>query len=188
MHRRGTAPRDAVVRQKRTSRPRRHDQLIDEITTKSTHQSSKGSEMALSDQLSRLAARAKEFEDRASAANTKTKADLEQDVNKARESAQSQADALRKSAADSKGRISSWWDSVERSWNEHLSAVRKNVQDKKAEHDLKSAQRKADQADDDASFAIDYAYAAIEEAEYAVLDARLAHMEADDLTEAGASS
>ncbi len=39
---------------------------------------------------------------------------------------------------------------------------------------MKAAQRKADQADDDAAFAIDYTYAAIEEAEYAVLDAELA--------------
>ena len=42
----------------------------------------------------------------------------------------------------------------------------------------------ADQADDDAAFAVDYAYAAIEEAEYAVLDSELAHMEADDLADA----
>jgi len=137
--------------------------------------------MALSDQLSRLTARTKELEDRVSAANTKGKAELEKDVKNARESAQSQADALRKSAEASKGRISAWWDSVEKSWNEHLAAVRKSVQDRKAEHDLKAAQRKADQADDDASFAIDYAYAAIEEAEYAVLDAHLAHLEADDM-------
>ena len=33
-------------------------------------------------------------------------------------------------------------------------------------------------------FAIDFAYAAIEEAEYAVLDAELARMEADELSAA----
>ena len=137
--------------------------------------------MALSDQLSRLAIRAKELEDRAAAANEKGKADLEQDVRAARESAQAQAGALRKSAESSKGQISAWWDSVQRSWNDHLAAVRKSVDDRRAAHDLKAAQTAADQADDDAAFAIDYAYAAIEEAEYAVLDADLAHMEADEL-------
>jgi hypothetical protein len=40
---------------------------------------------------------------------------------------------------------------------------------------------RADIAEDDAVFAIDYAYAAIEEAEYAVLDASLARVEADEL-------
>jgi len=53
---------------------------------------------------------------------------------------------------------------------------------------VKAAQRKADQADDDAAFAVEFAYAAIEEADYAVLDARLAHMEADDVAEVNAAS
>jgi hypothetical protein len=70
---------------------------------------------------------------------------------------------------------------VQRSWNDHLAAVRKSVDDRRAAHDLKAAQKAADQADDDAAFAIDYAYAAIEEAEYAVLDADLAHVEVDEL-------
>jgi hypothetical protein len=137
--------------------------------------------MALSDQLSDLAARAKQLEDHAAAAKQKAKADLEADVNQARESAQARADALRQSAEAGKGRISAWWDGVQRSWNEHLAAVRKNAEDRRAAHDLKAAQRAAERADEDAAFAIDYAYAAIEEAEYAVLDADLAHMQADEL-------
>jgi hypothetical protein len=36
-------------------------------------------------------------------------------------------------------------------------------------------------AEQDASYAIDYAYAAVEEAEYAVLQAELARMDADQL-------
>jgi hypothetical protein len=54
--------------------------------------------------------------------------------------------------------------------------------------DLHRAQSKADNAEDDAAFAIDYAYGAIEEAEYAVLDAALARMDADELAGAGASA
>ena len=38
-------------------------------------------------------------------------------------------------------------------------------------------------AEDDARFAIDFAYSAIGEAEYAVLDASLARMEADEQSE-----
>jgi hypothetical protein len=140
--------------------------------------------MALSDQLTKLAARAKELEDRAAGAQTKAKNDLQKEVDQARDSAQAQADALRKSAEASKGKISAWWASVQKSWSDHLAAVRKDVKNKKAAHDVKAAQKVADQADDDASFAIDYAYAAIEEAEYAVLDAQLAHVEADELANA----
>ena len=95
--------------------------------------------MAVSDQLSRLSARTKELEDRAMAAKSKAKADLEQEVESAREAAQVQGDALRQSAEAHKGNISAWWDSVERSWNDHLAAVRKDFDDKRAAHDLKSA-------------------------------------------------
>jgi DNA anti-recombination protein RmuC len=137
--------------------------------------------MALSDQLTQLANRAKELEDRVAASTAKSKADLQQDVKNAREAAQSQGDALRKSAEDSKGKISAWWDSVQRSWNDHLAAVRENIDEKRSEHDLKTAQRAADSAEEDATFAIDFAFAAIDEAEYAVLDAELARMNADEL-------
>jgi hypothetical protein len=141
-----------------------------------------------SDELSQLAARAKELEDRAATSRQKAKGDLEQDVKRARDSAQAQAESLRQRAAARQGQISAWWDNLQRSWNENIASTRKAVDERKAEHDVKAAQRKADQADDDAAFAVEYAYTAIEEAEYAVLDAQLAHMEADDLAEVNAAS
>jgi len=62
--------------------------------------------MALSDQLTKLSARAKEAEDRAAAAQTKARADLEMDVKTARESAKARADQLSKIAEDQKGKLS----------------------------------------------------------------------------------
>jgi hypothetical protein len=143
--------------------------------------------MALSDQLGQLAARAKEVEDHAASAKGKAKADLEQELEASRQAAQVQADGLRQSAEARKGKISAWWDSVQDSWNEHLAAIRTDVDEKRASHDLSTAQKRADQADEDAAFAIDYAYAVIDEAEVAVLDARLARMDADELA-AGADA
>ncbi len=140
--------------------------------------------MAVSDELTKLAARAKEAEGRAAAARGKTKADLEQDVETARTSAQDQAEKLRKSADARKGKISVWWHDMQRSWDEHLAKIRDDIDQRKAEHDADRAVRRAERAADDAMFAIDYAYAAITEAEYAVLDADLARMEADELTTA----
>jgi hypothetical protein len=139
--------------------------------------------MALSDQLSDLVAKTKEVEDRVAAARQKTKADLQGDVDNARASSQAEADALHAQAEANKGKISAWWDRVQRSWHDHVGAVRKGHQERKAAHDAKAAQRAAEQADDDASYAIDYARAAIEEAQYAVLDALLAHRHADELAE-----
>jgi hypothetical protein len=142
--------------------------------------------MALSDQLTALSTRAKKLEDRANASKATTKADLEQDVKNARDAADAQGDALHKSAERNKDQLSACWLNMQQSWNEHLTHIRKSVDDKKAARDLRSAQSAAERADGDASFAIDYAYAAIEEAEYAVLDAELAHAEADALAQANA--
>jgi len=64
--------------------------------------------MALSDQLTMLAARAKAAEDRAAAAREQATVHLERDVATARASAEEQADKLRQTADERKGRISVW--------------------------------------------------------------------------------
>jgi hypothetical protein len=144
-------------------------------------------DVSASDQLSKLAARAKEAEDHAAAARAKAKTDLEQDVETARASAQAQAETLREKADASKGDISDWWSDIQSNWNQHIAVVHANVESKRAEHDLAKAERNAEIAEDDAMFAIDYAYGAIEEAEYAVLDAVLTRKEAEELS-AGAGT
>ena len=111
----------------------------------------------LSDELTKLAARANEAEARAKAAHNETKADLEQDIDSARASAQAQADKLRATTEESKGNISAWWTGVQRSWDERAAHVREHVDSKKAEHDVHTAQRRADNAEADATFAIDFA-------------------------------
>ena len=138
--------------------------------------------MALSDQLRRLANRAEEAEKNAAAASDKAKADLEQDRENSRAVAQQEAEQLREAADAGRGKISDWWNDVQRSWNEHIAQIQKNVESKKAEIDLDQAKRRADNAEADAEFAIEFAYTAIGEAEYAVLDANLARKEADELS------
>src|SRR4029079_10442568 len=108
--------------------------------------------MALSDQLSRLAARAKQAEDRAAAAQSKAKADLEKDVKASREAAQAQAAQLRKNAEADKSAVSEWWKNAQRSWTAHVDAVEQHISERRAEHDLKAAQRNAQSAEDDAAF------------------------------------
>ena len=143
--------------------------------------------MAVSDQLTKLADRAKEAEDRVAAAQGKARADLERDVENARTSAQEQADKLRATAEAKKGKLSVWWHDMQRSWHEHIEKIRSDIEERRAEHDGDRAQTRAEIAEDDAIFAIDFAYAAIEEAEYAVLNASLARMEADELAAAPAN-
>jgi hypothetical protein len=142
--------------------------------------------MAVSDNLTRLATRAKEAETRVAEVREEGRADLEKDVASARESAQEQAEKLRHSAEKSKAGISGRLSDVQRSWNEHIARVREDLEDKRAKHDVHVAQRRADDAQEYASFAADHAYSAVVEAEYAALDAVLARMDADQMSQEGA--
>lgn len=144
--------------------------------------------MALSDELTKLAARAKETETRAAEARSKARADLEQDVASAREEAKAQGEELRKAAAEAQGEISDWWVDAQRSWEERIGAVREDIERKKAAHDVGKARRRAERAESDAVLAIDAAYWAVVEADYAVLDALLARMDADDVAAAKGES
>jgi hypothetical protein len=140
--------------------------------------------MTLSEQLSKLATRTKELEDRATAARQQARADLQHDVEAAREASNANAEALGKAVDAKEAEISAWWTDVGRSWDTHIARVREKVDQKKDEHDLKAAQRDADDALAYASYLIDFTYAAVEEAEYAVLDAVLAQREVDELAAA----
>ena len=137
--------------------------------------------MALSEQLSKLSMRTKVLEDRAAAAEKEARADLERDVKTAREASEANAEALRKSIDNTKAEVWVWWDGVARAWNQHAATVRQHIDDGVAAHDLNAAQRDAQEADEYASYLIDYTQAAVEQAEYAVLDAYLAHKRADEL-------
>ena len=51
---------------------------------------------------------------------------------------------------------------------EHIAKIRADIESKKTEHGSDKVEKHAEHAERDASFAIEYAFAAIEEAEYAV--------------------
>jgi hypothetical protein len=137
--------------------------------------------MSLSDQLGKLAERAKQAETRAVAAQHKAASDLRADVAAARATAQAEAQKLRESAEDGRGEISDRRLSVQQTWSEYVDAVHRTIDEANAEVDLAQARRAADTAESDASYAIDYAYAMIEQAESDVLHAEYARMNADDL-------
>jgi len=98
--------------------------------------------MALSDQLARLADRAKQAETRAAAAQKKARTDLETDVSAARASAQAQAHKLRDTAEASEGKISDRWTDLQKTWNDHVDAVRDDIDERKAKHELMRRQRR----------------------------------------------
>jgi hypothetical protein len=140
--------------------------------------------MQTSDMLSALVSRAKQVEEHAAAARTQARAEVEQSADEARAAAQAQADKLRESATATEAHVSASWNDLQERWREHVAKMRRDIDDKKAVLDAKVAESRAEDAEGDALFAIDYAYATVEEAEYAVLDAISARMKADELAAA----
>jgi hypothetical protein len=135
--------------------------------------------VSASEQLYKLADRAKQSEENIERAKDKGQAELRTQVEQARQSSQQRAAELKVHASDAKTKASTWWGDVQDGWNQHIAKVRENVDDRTAERDVKRAEHRAERAEDDAEAAVDFAYAALEEAEYAVLDAGLARLDAD---------
>jgi DNA anti-recombination protein RmuC len=137
--------------------------------------------MSASEQLYKLADRAKQSEEKVAQAKEKTQADLRSQVQAARQSSQEHAAKLKSDVTDTKTKTSAWWSDVQKGWSDHVDKIRENVDDTMAEHDVDRAERRAEDAEGDAEAAVDFAYAALEEAEYAVLDAALARGDAEEL-------
>ncbi len=125
----------------------------------------------LSAQFEKLSDKAKQVAGEVSAAGSKTKDQLESDVTIARDRAAASAEQFKEGARAAVDKASSRWDEIRGKWQAHVAKVREDAQRKGAELDAKEADAEAEIALSYALDAIDFAAAAIEEAEYAALDA-----------------
>jgi hypothetical protein len=135
----------------------------------------------LSEQLIELSARAKKTEELVSAAQAKNQAALQSQ----REELQSSISAFKARAAAQTEELTqeaqSWWDETRTAVNDRFAKLRAKAEDHHAERDLKRAQHRADDAELDAAYAIDFALDVLDQAEYAIADAVIARAEADEL-------
>ena len=143
--------------------------------------------MSISDQLDKASAqmkglseKASEAEANANAAKAKDKAALEQRVDDAKAAAKQTSDDLKASAKEAKDETTQWWGQVQDNWNSHVAKVHKDVEEAKANRKADQAEKRAERAEANAAAAVEFAYAAIEEAEYQVLNAALARVDAED--------
>src|SRR4026209_1277982 len=130
--------------------------------------------------LARLTARARETEQKAADAARQTRTDLVKTVQAARAAAEAEAAQLKASAEVAKDQLSDAWAQQQQAWNDYVALLRQRIDQRKDEIDTVRAENRAESAEADAMFAIDFAYSAIEEAEYATLQAVLARSEATD--------
>ena len=135
--------------------------------------------MSLPDDFTKLREKVDKADQSIRAAVAKDEAELEAMVDDARKKADERAAVLRaklEEVADSDERQ---WHEVQSDWDEHVKRIRERMDAKKDAFDAKVAEHDAEWAKADAIDALDFASAAIEEAQYAVLDAVLARRKAD---------
>lgn len=136
--------------------------------------------MALSDQLSKFSAQAKSLEDSASAAEKRGKewlSERQSEVKSSLEQAQAEVAAQVQAHADE---VSKGWRKLQQSVSDDFDSLRENAGKRHAEHQAKRADRAADRAEEDAEDAIAFAIYSLEQAEYYVLAAAQARLDADD--------
>ncbi len=137
--------------------------------------------MALSDALAKMAAQAKEAEDKFHTAQTTQRAKLEEEVDKVRTATQERNTEFRARAGQTKFEVSSRWRDVQEHWHKQVQQMRSDMKQRRQELDASGAEMHAEMAEADADFAIAFATSAIEDAEYAALEAVLAREKANSL-------
>lgn len=136
--------------------------------------------MALSDQLAKLSAQAKSLEDSAAATEAKDKAKVaarKAEVEAKLNAAKAEAQAEGKADADD---VAAGWQKLRAKVSGDFDTLRENAGKRHATHQAKHTDRRADNAECDAEDAIEFAIYALEEAEYYVLAAAEARVEAVD--------
>jgi hypothetical protein len=142
--------------------------------------------MSASEQLDKASVQLKSLADRAGkawedaqAAMTEDQAQIAVKADAAKASAKASADNFKADAAGKQDEASNWWGEVQSNWKSHIDKVRADAAAAKADADAEILEMRAENAEAAADAAIEFAYAAVEEAEYQVLNAVLARMDAD---------
>lgn len=140
--------------------------------------------MALSDQLTELAARTKKLEDAAAANKAKSQAQLEQEREKLNANMQAQAQKIQSKVDKTQADAQAWWTETTKRFEQRRAEVRTKMDQHKAERKLDQAQHYADYMDNIAVDYVAWATYAVDAAEYAVTDAAIARKAADELVTA----
>lgn len=137
--------------------------------------------MALSDQLGRLSAQAKSFEDSVTAFNSDTRQKIADRRAEAKQSLEETRTRIGDRMVADQADFDASWASLQKSVSDSFDDLNRTLSDKRAARAEKRADRKAEAAEADAEDAIDFAVYALQEAEYAVLDAAYYRDQADEL-------
>jgi hypothetical protein len=133
----------------------------------------------VSEQLSDLSVRAKKAEDAAAAAKQEDAAKVQQREDQIKADAARRKASAQQHASAAEDSVASDWAKVSARAQSDVDGIRTKIDVKKHQHDRDKAIKAADDAEEHARRAIDFAIDAIDNAEVAVLDAGLARATAD---------
>ena len=136
----------------------------------------------LIEQFDKISTAAKEANEKIRASGQQAREQVEADAARARDRASQAADRLKDRARAAHDKASEHQQDLADKWHAHVAKVRKDLKQKRAEHEAKEMKVDAEMAEGYAFDAIDFAQAAVYEAEYAVLDALSARAAADAMT------
>ena len=125
----------------------------------------------LSEQLAELSVRAKHAEDALAAAKKETHDKVLARKEQARAAATAAAEKVNRDIQSAKDTATRNWSAVRAKITADINTLKADVAHKKHDLDEKLAENYADRMESEASIAIDYAVASVEQAEWAVLDA-----------------
>lgn len=137
---------------------------------------------SLSETLSDLAARAKSLEDRRGASNEESREHVQSRIDAARKDASKASDDLQERIDAMSEDASSRWEDAKESIDEWVEETGERHAEHAVERDVRRAQKQADQADEEAAAAIDFAVYAVANADYALIEAVEARQYADALS------
>jgi hypothetical protein len=134
----------------------------------------------LSEQLSDLAARAKDAEDAWTAAQKEAHDEIAARREQAHASATAAIEKVNQQIKSIGDTATENWNVVQAKISADIDALKANVAQRKRERDRRRAENRAEMLETEADFAVDYAIASVEQAKLAVLDAVVSRMEAEE--------
>jgi thiamine pyrophosphate-dependent acetolactate synthase large subunit-like protein len=138
----------------------------------------------LSESLEALSARVRKLEDSATATFEADRAKLEQRRREIDTAFAADRDEFESAVNEAEDAGRSWWNETTAALARPIRELQARHEERQSEHELHRAIRIADAAEEDAAVAIDCATYWLNVAEYAVIDATLARLAAEDLADA----
>jgi hypothetical protein len=135
----------------------------------------------LSEQLSELSDRVKKAEDFVAVARARNRAALDSQREILKSSIGEGKARAEAEAAAAQSKVQSWWDDTRSAVDEQFATLHTRLDERRAERDVKLAAHRADEAEEDAVYAVQFAISMLDQAEYAIADAVIARADADDL-------